>query len=152
MFLSVYSACFRKCEGNWLNFIAPDFSAGILNIVWKKSSKNSNSSFLPSNVNVLVLAGLMSADKLWVLRCDSIPAIASVCLLRGLLELEFCLFVVYSTIDNKLSDEMCASLFCGWVYCCGNGLFWVGRPVTILLGVMFCQCVMSVSSRVIVRF
>ena len=73
----------------------------------------SNYSFLPLKISVFVVAGLNNADDGWSRYCNAMPAIASASLLIVLLESEFCLCRVCSTIDNVLLGEMCVAKFCG---------------------------------------
>ena len=61
---------------------------------------------------MLVVVGLNIADNVWGWCGKSMPAITSASLLMGLLESEFGLCGVRSTIGNVLSGEMCVAKFC----------------------------------------
>ena len=57
MLRKVCNAFLRNNERKWFNFIVSFISGCIFIIVWKRSSKSSNFSDLPSNVSTVVLTG-----------------------------------------------------------------------------------------------
>ena len=130
-------------------------------------ANSSNFWVLPSKISVFAVVGLNIADDHWRCCWDAITAIASTGLMIGLLESEFCLYGVCSTIGSVWLGKMWVVMFSGWVNCCSNVLCWVWiRPVrysgTLLSGALCpitmcnmachsCHQVMSVRSPVVIE-
>ena len=136
MFLKVCSAFFEDVNDNGVIF----YRVWHFRLHFKHRLKKVFELFIFFSIfsnNVFVVIGLNSADDVWRRSWHAESATASANLLKGWAESTFCLCCVCSTIGNVLSVEMCVALFCGWVNCCGNGLFWVKRSVKES-GIVFC--------------
>ena len=102
MFLNVWSASFRKWAWKWLIFTALVFFRCFLSSVWNRTSKSSNFSFLPSNINLFMntcSSVVAACDRFWV----AIPAIAWARRSMKWFESELWFFGVSSTGSNVIS-------------------------------------------------
>ena len=66
--------------------------------------------------------GLNHAHDVWSRCGDALLATAPASLLIGLLQSEFYLRGVYSTIGTLFLAELCVAKFCGWGNCGGSQL------------------------------